>query len=685
MENKFFISLLGTFLLLAYPNICSPDNRETWTTAFIIQNIDPGELNEEQLEILRDEMEIYQQTLEPLRQTDMKAWAAKIKEMFRKLGEGFKIYRLSQTNPDLKNKAEEFTRQTNVGVYILSYVEDAFLNNIFYRLAEARYDMMKRTHVKMKYQFKKATTDSSSKFTVNLDLVYDSSLVDLLKEKLAGGYAEYSDQTLEASANKELLKAGIQDIFSDASTENTTVVPTAGEILDKLASAEVVALEEDLLLVNICDSLAKNEKIYYWNKACSLKIKMENKDTVNVKEINLGLTINIGTPKSVKTVSYVIKDFTKWNTLKLDTFPEGKYTLTATINDKPQKKIFYLRKNKPDYACVKCGRDLTVTTAILETMAWGKNNPFTSTDAALLTKILKKAGFKNCKSQAHFFSQSCHESLGFSKFAELAGFSINAFYGNGPFKGNCNAKILYSQGFWDNKTYKEYFPIDPLYEISTNTNAPKKYLGSSYTKYKWASNQKTKADYASCLLPAAAAGAGDTIKYPITMKLTTTISQGSTFYEKYTLNDDEKENCKKKMYSLLYATFLGNGSAETEDGYNYRGRGMVHLTGKDNYQKVAEKCNSFFNTNFDFKSNFEKLTTDKEYIIYSAVAFYLYTSGLMKAVNDGTCLQVSRLVNCSTCTTPNGYSDGNGKYTRLKLFLYYKNEIYYDCNITETN
>src|SRR5207237_5058856 len=109
----------------------------------------------------------------------------------------------------------------------------------------------------------------------------------------------YSDLALEASANKELVKAGIQDIFSDAASTNTGIDPTAEEILDKLGSANVEATieEPDYLSVMICDSVVKNEKIYYWTKDCILKVKMENQDTVNVKQINLGLAINISNSK----------------------------------------------------------------------------------------------------------------------------------------------------------------------------------------------------------------------------------------------------------------------------------------------------------------------------------------------------------------------------------------------------
>ncbi len=47
----------------------------------------------------------------------------------------------------------------------------------------------------------------------------------------------------------------------------------------------------------------------------------------------------------------------------------------------------------------------------------------------------------------------------------------------------------------------------------------------------------------------------------------------------------------QKLANYVYANRMGNGDAASGDGYNFRGRGLIQLTGRSNYQRAGQQLN----------------------------------------------------------------------------------------------
>ncbi len=76
---------------------------------------------------------------------------------------------------------------------------------------------------------------------------------------------------------------------------------------------------------------------------------------------------------------------------------------------------------------------------------------------------------------------------------------------------------------------------------------------------------------------------------------------------KFKNNPALQEQCAHNPETLgntVYCNKIGNGKYETGDGYKYRGRGMIQLTGKDNYKYFAKR------TGLDILNNPDLLNTD---------------------------------------------------------------------------
>jgi len=95
----------------------------------------------------------------------------------------------------------------------------------------------------------------------------------------------------------------------------------------------------------------------------------------------------------------------------------------------------------------------------------------------------------------------------------------------------------------------------------------------------------------------------------------------------------------KEIANRVYANRNGNGSEASGDGYKFRGRGFIQLTGKSNYKALSDK------TKTDYVNNPELLLTEADALI-SALWFWQKNSlnlladkedvkGATKVINGG--------------------------------------------------
>ena len=63
------------------------------------------------------------------------------------------------------------------------------------------------------------------------------------------------------------------------------------------------------------------------------------------------------------------------------------------------------------------------------------------------------------------------------------------------------------------------------------------------------------------------------------------------FRKHFESEEDAEDHSKQpeKIANKVYANRMGNGPEDSGDGYRYRGRGFIQLTGKDNYKAIGDR------------------------------------------------------------------------------------------------
>lgn len=107
------------------------------------------------------------------------------------------------------------------------------------------------------------------------------------------------------------------------------------------------------------------------------------------------------------------------------------------------------------------------------------------------------------------------------------------------------------------------------------------------------------------------------------------------------------ERKPEKIANKVYASRMGNGDEASGDGYKYRGRGYIQLTGKDNYKAFDATVPE------DITANPDLVAT--QYPLLSA-AWFWNKNGLNaiadKGADDATVTAVTKRVNGGTIGLP---------------------------------
>ena len=124
----------------------------------------------------------------------------------------------------------------------------------------------------------------------------------------------------------------------------------------------------------------------------------------------------------------------------------------------------------------------------------------------------------------------------------------------------------------------------------------------------------------------------------------------------------EYERKPEKIANLVYASRMGNGDAASGDGWKYRGRGALQLTGKANYQAFADYLKKpEIMTNPDLVAN---------ELAFESAIFFFDRNKLWdicdKGVNKDTILALTKRINGGT----HGLADREEK--TMKYYGYVK-------------
>lgn len=151
----------------------------------------------------------------------------------------------------------------------------------------------------------------------------------------------------------------------------------------------------------------------------------------------------------------------------------------------------------------------------------------------------------------------------------------------------------------------------------------------------------------------------------------------NTVFAKYFKNAGRDANLyarqPEKIANIVYANRLGNGDTASGDGWKYRGRGIIQLTGYSNYKAFADYIDKTVEETIQYVQT-------KEGALESA-AWFWNSRNINKVADTGDVVAVTRLINGGT----HGLTDRTKRYNNALKVLNSLNEVATEQNIIIKN
>jgi putative chitinase len=113
----------------------------------------------------------------------------------------------------------------------------------------------------------------------------------------------------------------------------------------------------------------------------------------------------------------------------------------------------------------------------------------------------------------------------------------------------------------------------------------------------------------------------------------------------------------EKIGNFIYANRLGNGDPASGDGFRYRGRGAIQLTGRDNYRRFGQLLG------LDLEGNPDQAAAPE--VAFRTAAAFWKTNGLNELADKDDIVSITKRINGGTI----GLAERQQLYNRAKQVI----------------